>query len=495
MAKTYDKWTAEGARHVAGRNFVRGRRAFTEAIAISGGSPEDFAQLGYCNKMLGNLDEAEVAYARALEHSDERTDWHLGLARVLSEKGDRERSAFHYEKGWKGQANGHLAIELSLMQWPQGLAFFANNLPSSQEGTLARLDAIARDPSTGSEQEATQLIDLLSQSCRQPATFWLYLYSDLMISSRATAALKAKRIAAEEILRTATQLDSIRHLENAMAAACYLDNFVAASDLIAQFRMTHEPEGKWTDSRSEIDLLLCQGKVKEARAIFFSTPVSKSPNSQAYREFLSSKTVALVGPAKNELGNGAEIDAHDLVVRTNFSGQSIIEANGAMIGRRSGDIVYYNSPFIYGLGEQVLEGLRAHPPQFVVGRSRGMKRLLTRSVPGIRIRNWLSYKKSDFIGVSFAMRHLVFELMLFVDKPVSVYGADFFLGAATHYPGYFDPGIEVTRAWAQHDPFDTFTFLKAMWQVGTIVPDKILGDILNLSIEEFAKRLSQRFGG
>jgi hypothetical protein len=120
---------------------------------------------------------------------------------------------------------------------------------------------------------------------------------------------------------------------------------------------------------------------------------------------------------------------------------------------------------------------------------------LSKHSSGLRARKWISYKKYNFIGVGFAMRHILFDMALLGDGPLSVFGADFYLGADPHYAGYFDEGINITKSFAEHDPFDTFALMRALYMAGAIKPDRILAEILEQTPVEFAKRLSQRFGG
>jgi hypothetical protein len=181
-----------------------------------------------------------------------------------------------------------------------------------------------------------------------------------------------------------------------------------------------------------------------------------------------------------------------LVVRTNFMGPAPVVQHAAMIGRRT-DIVYYNTSFFEGRDPAILDALRTTDLKWVVTRHHSVRRRLQRQVPNLKVRKWVSYKKPNFIGIGFAMRHILFDLALFADRPVSVFGADFYLGQQTHYKGYFDEGIAVCREFARHDPFDTFMFLKALSKSGAIQPDKILSDILSASIGDFAATLSDKF--
>jgi hypothetical protein len=357
---------------------------------------------------------------------------------------------------------------------------------------VSALASAVRNPDSKTENDECSLLDRLIKASNRPCAFWLYLYGSFIRIGHARAAHKAKLNAADILLKGSLTSPpaSQDELRNVLAAACYAQAFETGASIFARFERAQPDD--WSMTRLLVDLLLCEGRVEEARAHLRDVEFSKS--DRKYKKLLASRRCAVVGPAKNDLKNGEKIDAHDLVVRTNFAGSGAIEPHYEMLGRRT-DIVYYNGPALDRLGSHAIQGVRDAGLKFLITRKRNQARRLAKLLPEESVRHWLSFKKSDFIGAGFAMRHILFDMMLFADEPVSVLGADFYLGATAHYSGYFEGDVDVAYQFCRHDPLDTFMFMRALFKAGAINPDRVLEDILSLDVEDFTRRLSERLAG
>jgi tetratricopeptide (TPR) repeat protein len=489
MPKTAQQWADAGRRRLSNRNYEGATQAFSKAAAMTD-SGENYRFLGYAYKKLGDTDQAIANFSLALDRQS-RPEWHTEIARVLRNTGRMEEAERHYKQAWEAKPSRRLALEMGIARWSPGLIHVAADSSPSEKTIILALQDATLNKQSSTDQEELALIDKLAGS-DQAVSFWLYVYGRSMCIGHALSALKAKRIAANKLAEYALSNppDSPEELNDALAAACYVQRYDEATTILARFRESHELVRAWTLHRCAIDLLECQGKLAEARARFQNVDLPEPTRN--FRSLLADRSCALVSPAENDLNNGETIDSHDWVIRTNYVGNDVILRHQKMLGSRT-DIAYYNTPFYESREAQIIETLRASPVKFVVTRLQHVRWKLMLEIPGLNARPWLSYKKEGFIGIGFALRHLLFELVLLANKPIDVYGADFYLGQHPHYSGYFDEGIEVTQSLAKHDPFDTFMLLKTLWNAGAIRPDAVLANILGETLDSFAERMSRRF--
>jgi hypothetical protein len=185
--------------------------------------------------------------------------------------------------------------------------------------------------------------------------------------------------------------------------------------------------------------------------------------NRRYFKYLKGKRVALVGPAGYlmEGQNGAEIDAHDVVVRLNNS-FPLPELLCASIGSRT-DVVYHTCGRIKGvlckIGEKAKNGIEVlqkdgvkwwiakHDPSTGANRNkRKTQRFLKFNegrIPTIYISHKLlhelqkSLKETDPNMGTLAIKHLLLSKL----SVLSIYGIDF--GKTGYYTGYtLPPGFE-----------------------------------------------------
>ena len=459
------------------------------ALRLGRESPEGYAQLGACLARLEDHNGAAEAYQRSLQDPDAPLARYTALALLLVRTGKADRADQVYQEAWRRFPSGGLALELGrTTQASEIFSMMAGDAAKGPELEALRHALGARD---AREVDTIGLLARLSGRPELSAYFWLYLHARLFRENFAAAALLAKQIAAEHVLAAAEDAppQSLEELHIAVAAACYAGRFATGHEILDRFTVEQETD----DNRAAVlsvgvDLLLSEGRVDEARQL---SAEGGEVGDATFRDMLRGKSCAIVGPAVNGLGSGAEIDGHDLVARTNVTDGALLESNRAMSGART-DIVFYSAAYIRTRTRNILDYLAAHPPKLIVLRGPSTRKQFAKRLPGQPSRLCTSQERLDFVGHGFALRHILHDLVLHADQPVSVYNADFYLGELPHYPGYFDEGINLSVEYARHDLFDAFMFMKRLFEGGHIRCDAVLQAILAEDIADFASRVSDR---
>ncbi|MFJ5488526.1 hypothetical protein ACIKTA_13345, partial [Hansschlegelia beijingensis] len=459
------------------------------AIRLGRESPDSYAQLGVCLTRIEDYKGAAEAYQRSIDADDAPLARFTAFASLLKRTGEPERAERIYRRAWERFPCGRLALELG--RETQSSDVF--RMMAGEGARAPELEAL-RHALGAREAREGDAIGMLARLAARPelsAYFWLYLYARLFRENFAAAALLAKRIAAEHVLAAAEDAppQSVEELHLAVAAACYAERFDAGRAILDRFTAEQGAEENRAAALAvTLDLLVSEGRVDEARRLLAD---GGEAGDLAFQDMLRGKSCAIVGPAVTGVGAGAEIDAHDLVARTNVTDPALLENNRALAGART-DIVFYGTGYVRTRAQKILDYLAANPAKLIVLRHPSTRRRFAKSLPDQPSRLWASLKKRDFIGHGFALRHILHDLVLHADRPVSVYGADFYLGDQPHYAGYFDGEFDLWFEYARHDVFDTFMFMKRLAEAGHIRCDPVLQAILSEDIENFASRISRR---
>jgi tetratricopeptide (TPR) repeat protein len=467
--------------------YERAIRPYRRAARLSSFRPDYCYSAGFCFEIIGDYSNSRLYYRLAVAEQSSPSAWRVRLGVVCRRLGRHKEAELQFRAAWLQGVGGAEAAEIGLEGWlpSPGEILQPQQMQAPTSGTAMR-DIVAA-LSANDRRAATEAVAMLSEDPDIAPVIWRFLTTACLVRGCAYAAYKARLAMAAALIRLADN-EAVRaawSLPDLVAAACICTDFKAADRLATAYAPV--PDGHISSEHVIIDRLLAEGRVEEARRRFEGAFAG-----DPYRLFLRDRSCALVGPAVNGLCNGAGIDAHDVVVRTNVGSSKLLDQHAVMIGGRT-DAVYYSSEFYRSRREQIDRYLSTSPVRAVSTRHNYARARIKRAAPALESRVWFSHKKRNVVGVGFAFRHIVSDLVLSASDPVDVYGADFYLGEATHFAGYFDEGINVLREFARHDVFDTFEFLKEMTRVGAIRPDTILGDILSLSIEDFCSRIEKRF--
>ena len=226
--------------------------------------------------------------------------------------------------------------------------------------------------------------------------------------------------------------------------------------------------------------------------------VSSSVESD-FRSLISSRRVAIVGPAPDSPPLGAEIDGFDVVVRTRLPDPDHFD--GDRFGSRT-DIVYPALGRSLFVAEQLACALEEERIRFVVLRTAGLKswasfNLLDR---GVRL-NPREYAAS-FAAAQFGVQRIVHDLLRYRPAELKVFAATLFLGSGpTHYDGY---GSDIVSGRGErglirppdsfaHDHASDFRFLDCLVRGGLVHVDAALASILDLGLAGYLSSLDEQF--
>jgi hypothetical protein len=477
----------QGIRHQNRLEIELAIRSLRRAVKLSGFRSDYCHRLAYCYEIVSDFTNSQTFYTRAVSGEPEIPAWQVRLGTVCCRLGLTEVSNGHFRKAWLLGVSGADAIEMGLEGW---LPTLDDLVAVGGKGLLLRskeirilLDALTE----GNQSVVKDALLNIAGELLLPPIIWRLIGAACLVRGCANAAFLAKVACAKALVRSCDDpiVRKRWSMPDLIAAACIIGDFETADRLIGEMK----PDDTAVDLvLVKIDRLLAEGKIQAARELAYAHAADKPDE---YKQ-LKGKSIAVVGPAVNGLQNGKQIDAFDIVVRTNAQDADVILKHAEMAGNRT-DIVYYNTMFFRSRREKIARFLEQTELKAVSIRHRSTNAAIGRLAPSVSRRIWRSYKKKNLVGIGFALRHIVFDLIAFTDSKIHLFGADFYLGETTHSSGYFDEGIDVWKEYTRHDVFDTFMFLAQMRKIGAISVDSVLDDILCLSPEKFCSRMEEQF--
>lgn len=206
-----------------------------------------------------------------------------------------------------------------------------------------------------------------------------------------------------------------------------------------------------------------------------------------FAELVSGASVVVVGPALLDADRGHEIDAYDLVVRTNYRGVATLPP-AAEAGSRT-DISYYSA----GRGEDMAreeESSYLHDLRFAVLKGVDHLRCEVPSrcayMPG----------PAYFSGFPNMVPNAVFDLALFGPARIDVRGANFWLASTAYHPGYvsdMEPRTVLERlaSFSAHDLSNQRTCLQNLANAGIVHFDEAGSDVLWMATEEYLEEMQR----
>jgi len=217
------------------------------------------------------------------------------------------------------------------------------------------------------------------------------------------------------------------------------------------------------------------------------TTLLRRPEDEAFARYLEGKTVAVVGPNRNGLGSGPEIDGFDVVVR--FNHLTSLGYDPLHAGHRT-DCAYYVSlkpdrgcvEALASLDFAMYEaGSEYLPSRNVIGRE--------------RFKAWHYLVSPCLFDMLNSLQQALADILLFSPARVKVFNCNMYL-SLDYVEGYFavrDGGL--FRSLSVHDPVSNFIFTRALFGQGSIEVDEVLRKTLAMSEADYIRALSDRYGG
>jgi glycerophosphoryl diester phosphodiesterase len=218
--------------------------------------------------------------------------------------------------------------------------------------------------------------------------------------------------------------------------------------------------------------------------------VTVSESDRGFEDYVSGKTVAIVGPVNTGTKNGEEIDSFDVVVRFNHHDKAEYRAD--LFGART-DVSYYTDPafkkVVLGTNSTLSDLAYAVPQKAeVVSQLEGSSSIQAKLRSAYRQSNSVFFKSHGN-----ALQRLLFDLLRFQVGEVKAFNMDMWL--SSHDKNYkarrpkMDPHMFI-----HHDLISNFRFTKHVVAHGALNVDKTLAKILLNKPQDYMLRLELLHG-
>ena len=195
----------------------------------------------------------------------------------------------------------------------------------------------------------------------------------------------------------------------------------------------------------------------------------KSTNEKEFLEYVRGKRIAVVGPIDTGLKHGEEIDGYDVVIRFNFTQQSLLKP--AVFGSRT-DVSYYTNPAFKKVVEKESIQLII---DWVVPQS--VKGLDLSKCKGNARSQYRSSNSIFFKSFGNAFQRLLLDLLIFNPKEVKLFNMNFWITPHDQYykaaRASFDPHTVI-----YHDILSNYIFILNLYRNKTIKVDRVIEDLL-----------------
>lgn len=212
-----------------------------------------------------------------------------------------------------------------------------------------------------------------------------------------------------------------------------------------------------------------------------------SPEDVHFGAYVLGNSLALVGPAPTEQGNGPEIDEHDIVVKFSYRGGDK-GRDPATQGRRV-DISYYNNTQATTLARNNYRDVLETIKWGVCINKKGIRQF-PNGLGNLRQVNSLQWLLPD---THFnAGPNAVIDLLRFRPGAVNIFNTDLMLSAG-RFAGYRPEGakpIEYTRSFIKtHDPVLQYVTMHRLWELGYIAGDTRFESVMTMGLSGYLEKL------
>jgi len=242
--------------------------------------------------------------------------------------------------------------------------------------------------------------------------------------------------------------------------------------------------------------------------------MTSTPADQLFSNLIVGKNIALVAPGVITTECGAEIDAHDTVVRIKFNGKSAMPAE-KLVGKRC-DITSHNSDLLtIASGDQVTSTALlndADDLKLLIAKKGDFK-----SIGALPVRSMKAWPPT-FLTTGTSGTLILFDLLTASPKKLKLFGFDFYSNRniynnaiLMHYKSSATPDGESTKAlsWDQglfsihsiarsnisHDLKSDFLLIKNLYELSGLIDGtpEVLA-LLNLTADEYDLKLEEMLG-
>ena len=241
---------------------------------------------------------------------------------------------------------------------------------------------------------------------------------------------------------------------------------------------------------------------------------TSTPTDQLFSNLIVGKNIALVAPGVITTESGAEIDAHDTVVRIKFNGKSAMPAE-KLVGKRC-DITSHNSDLLtIASGDQVTSTA-------LVSDADDLKLLIAKkgdfkSIGALPVRSMKVWPPT-FLTTGTSGTLILFDLLTASPKKLKLFGFDFYSNRNIYNDNLmeayrkseapdggspkehtYDQGLfsihSIARSNISHDLKSDFLLIKNLYELSGLIdgtPEVIA--LLNLTADEYDLKLEEMLG-
>ncbi len=212
------------------------------------------------------------------------------------------------------------------------------------------------------------------------------------------------------------------------------------------------------------------------------------PLDVQFLDFVRGKTVAVVGPARPGSDLSAEIDAFDIVVRTNYHGVLDVRC-----GSRT-HVSYYNG-FRVANRRREVASVASNLSWLVMtrGGTEGLRELLPRAP----LRAAHRCQPYFFEASPLAIPVILSDLIRFEPAEIKLFCSDFYDSTLSYVASYHPNPVSaasLSHSIRTHDPFSSFRFVQLLVSSGLIKVDPVAARVLSHTSEQYAGHLQKLYG-
>ncbi len=219
-----------------------------------------------------------------------------------------------------------------------------------------------------------------------------------------------------------------------------------------------------------------------------------------FLDYVSNKSIAVVGPSITDSDDAEEIDSFDRVVRINYtaSGKG---CDPVYNGTRC-DITYFNGEqgkYFISMNNFVIPD----DLTWLVFRSLESREKFQKIQDKKISRILINYCKLFFNGSFNMIPNCIFDLLHFTPSKIKVFHADLML-SVRRFPGYYPDSFDYDnekrmielfcRGSVSHDPATQYLALQNLWNSKRIEGDERFNEVMQLGCEEYMLQLQNIYG-
>jgi len=496
------------------------RSAYQAATKLEPGRAAYWLRLGDLEERVGEFDAAQESFrsAAAVAPDNPQVWYRLGrnIAAVANRRGaylidehdELERvwgKALAIGPGHSGARQQLTRASVKNARWrvASKTAWFPPPPHGSTTVFSALRGYLESEETPDSLREVAATLQQPSHDLRTiPTEWWFPLHWRLLTEGHFTLAYRAKSLMAEQVAAVDFDIPEVNlagFLEKARALA-FLGRF---DEALEHLRIE---EGTFASSaaiaaahkmRGDIEMSL--GNVDTYTRLLPIHDETNLPEADdIFRELVTGRTVAIIGPASTGLDHGDEIDAFDVVVRTKFVSDRM-EGQQQQAGSRT-DLSYYALGSAQFLQDDIIDALDRGELRQAIFRTATFSPT-ARSIhhPG-DVRYVPSEYVASFRSGQFAIQRIIYDLLRYRPAAIKLFNINFFVDPNAYRPGYLADytkdfkslGLTQVLGAFGHDYLADFLFTQRLYRARLITGDSVVTSLLDLSGSEYLSLLDSR---